>query len=73
MVADKQKEEESISGLLLEALQPVCSECNEKLPNASSSGTPAYLLCCEKCKPIKHLKENWKPLGSGKVSRIFRI
>ena len=47
-----------------------CVECGKEVTEKNTDFFPIY---CNACKPIKNLKENWKPLGAGTVSRIFII
>lgn len=50
-----------------------CTQCGEAVLEGSACKTPSYLVFCDFCRPIKRLKDTWKPLNSGTVSRIFRV
>ena len=52
-------------------IKPRCCECGEVLEKSVASKNPSFALSCDKCKPVRNLKESWRPLGNGHVSRIF--
>ena len=54
--------------------KPRCVACGVELtPKRADYDTPKRRFYCTDCVPIRDMKENWKPLGGGTVSRVFIV
>ena len=54
--------------------KPVCAECAKELPPRKTDyDQQQRRLYCEDCAAIGEVKDNWKPLAGGTVSRVFFI
>ena len=61
----------ALSEKIEKLIKPRCCECGDVLENLPASKNPSFSKCCDKCLPVKNLKNSWRPLGNGQVSRIF--
>jgi hypothetical protein len=55
--------------------RPHCAECGAEL-DRQPTAYEAYQVMrvyCKECQPVADVKENWRPLGAGTVSRIFFV
>jgi len=53
--------------------KPRCKACGEILEGYAASKNPSFGISCDDCLTIDKVKQNWKPIGTGKISKIFHL
>ncbi|MCC6952708.1 MAG: hypothetical protein IT290_01180 [Deltaproteobacteria bacterium] len=50
-----------------------CCECSKPLESLPASYETQVRLYCDSCKPIKDVKENWKPYVGGSGAQVWIV